>query len=269
MTTLLVLGSKPDPVLPPADLYDAVACANASGWSAQRAGLPAPIFTVVSSVLASGKNPSNRLALSALSGLTTDTVYIYPRPPYSGRFAKQLRHPLALLRTTRLFMPRILKDTEYTYKTIKFPSQRDFTELLRGLCGNHPVLSARLQHKAPSSGVVALALGLVDGRYDRFIISGFSFEITHAYADNPDVARRGSRISLHAPIDIAVLSHLARQYGGITTSEPVVHERTEMPLIGAEHLGCACASRVAAEPATWLGGTSSTILPPVRWLAAK
>ena len=40
MTTLLVLGSKPDPVLPPREAFDAVACANASGHSARRYGLP-------------------------------------------------------------------------------------------------------------------------------------------------------------------------------------------------------------------------------------
>ena len=31
MTTLLILGSKPDPALPPRSAYQDVACANASG----------------------------------------------------------------------------------------------------------------------------------------------------------------------------------------------------------------------------------------------
>ena len=80
MATLLILGSKPDPVLPPSDAFDALACANASGRSAARHGLPTPLFTVISAILTSGKQAPNRLALEALAGLHTGTLYFYPRP---------------------------------------------------------------------------------------------------------------------------------------------------------------------------------------------
>ncbi len=77
MAVLLVLGSKPDPVMPPPGAYAKLACANASGRSAHGLGLPEPEFTVMSSVLTSGKNDSNRLALEALSGLGTRTLYYF------------------------------------------------------------------------------------------------------------------------------------------------------------------------------------------------
>src|SRR5690606_35619523 len=70
MTTLLVLGSKPDPALPPRSDVDAVACANASGRSAADLGLPSPVLTAMSAVLTSGQ-PSGRHSLRALRGLRT------------------------------------------------------------------------------------------------------------------------------------------------------------------------------------------------------
>ena len=51
MTTLLILGAKPDPVLPPASAWDDLACANASGFSAAQRGLPDPVFTVITAML--------------------------------------------------------------------------------------------------------------------------------------------------------------------------------------------------------------------------
>ncbi|MEZ5860807.1 MAG: hypothetical protein R3D28_17830 [Geminicoccaceae bacterium] len=71
MSTLLILGSKPEPALPPPGLIDAVACANASGRSAVQHGLPDPVLTVMSAVLTSGHKAANDLALEALRGLRT------------------------------------------------------------------------------------------------------------------------------------------------------------------------------------------------------
>jgi hypothetical protein len=68
MTTLLVLGSKPEPILPESAAYNEVACANASGRSACRHGLPIPRFTVVSAIVTSGRKPANDLAVFKLVG---------------------------------------------------------------------------------------------------------------------------------------------------------------------------------------------------------
>jgi hypothetical protein len=88
-----------------------------------------------------------------------------------------------------------------------------------------------MRAKQPSSGMLALALGMAEHAYDRFILSGFSFEITHAYADNPLIAERGSTASQHADTDIALLRHLSKKFGNIYTTEPVVSERTGVPLL--------------------------------------
>lgn len=232
MTTLLVIGSKPDPVVPPLGLIDAVACANASGRSALRLGLPDPAFTVLSSIVLSGKNPSNRISLQALSGLSTGALYIYPRPPYATRPLKRLLHLPATLRTTRPLVELILNRKRYRYKRIIHNPLSYYTGIVLELCGNDPEVDSRIHRKVPSSGVIAIALGLNDRRYRRVIVSGFSFEITHAYAENPDIAERGSAASLHAQTDIAILAKLAQRCDRLFTAEPIVHERTALPLIG-------------------------------------
>src|SRR5688572_19089761 len=78
-STILVLGSKPGPALPPAGVYAALACANASGFSARAYGLRPPSFTVITAVLGSG-NASDRHSLAAMAGLEAGRVYFLPRP---------------------------------------------------------------------------------------------------------------------------------------------------------------------------------------------
>ena len=63
------------------------------------------------------------------------------------------------------------------------------------------------------------------------MLSGFSFEITHAYADNPLIAERGSVSSKHAETDTLLLRHLSRRFGTIYTTEPTVNRRAEVPLL--------------------------------------
>ena len=103
--------------------------------------------------------------------------------------------------------------------------------MLAGLCGDDPNLVAMMRAKQPSSGMLALAVGIAWHDFERFVLSGFSFEITHAYADNPLIAERGSVQSKHAETDIALLRHLSRKLGNIYTTEPVVAERAGVPLL--------------------------------------
>jgi hypothetical protein len=233
MSTLLVLGSKPEPMLPPASTFDAVACANASGASARRLGLPWPTFTVMSSIVASGKTPSNVLALAALAGLRTQTLFVYPRPPFKGSRLKWILHGATSLRTTPWFLKRKLREVGYDYDTIVLRPLAAYVQTVRRLCGNDPAVGSLIERKVPSTGVVAIALGLADPRFERVVISGFSFQITHAYADNPDIAARGSVESRHAATDTAVIGAIARQNRRLWTMEPVVHERTGVPLLAA------------------------------------
>ena len=104
--------------------------------------------------------------------------------------------------------------------------------MLAELCNHEPELMARMRAKQPSSGMLALAIGLKWFDFERHVLSGFSFEITHAYADNPLIAERGSASSKHAETDIELLRHLEGS-GPSYTTEPTVHQRAGIPLLEA------------------------------------
>jgi len=231
MATLLVLGSKPDPVLPPQGGFDALACANASGRSAARHDLPAPLFTVISAIVTSGKQAPNRLALEALAGLSTRTLYFYPRPVRGHRLLQQTLHQLRSFRTSPLFFRSRLRALPYRFDRFENPGLARYHAMLAELCEGEPDLIAQLHAKQPSSGMLALAIGLAWHGFARCILSGFSFEITHAYAANPLIAERGSAASKHADSDVALLRHLCKKRGNIYTTEPVVSERAGVPLL--------------------------------------
>lgn len=231
MPALLVLGSKPDPIVPAPGTFDALGCANASGRMGRTLGLGDPAYTVLSSVVASGKNASNRLALAALRGLFTERLYVYPRPPYPHSLGKRLRHFGQVLRTKPLPLRLVLRRAGYRYGQIHFPPLASFFDRVRTLCGGAPEVDAAMRDKAPSTGLMAIALGLADRRWDRVIASGFSFESTHAYATNPDIEERGTAVSAHAGTDITILRHLAKHDDRLATTEPIVHERTGLALL--------------------------------------
>lgn len=231
MATLLILGSKPDPVLPPPGAFDALACANASGRSAAMHGLPDPDFTVLSAILTSGRKAANDLALEALAGLRTGTVWLYPRPVAGASAWARARRHIKLWRTKPLFMRWRLRRLGYRWEECRAPAYGWYDQLIRDLCDRDPMVMARLDHKQASTGIMALVLGLADARFDRYILSGFSFEITHAYADNPTIGLWGTARSKHAETDIAVLSHLARKFGTVSTTEAAVAERADVPCL--------------------------------------
>ncbi len=233
MSTLLILGSKPEPVLPPPALIDAVACANASGRSALRHGLPDPVFTVMSAVLTSGNKPANDLALEALRGLRTGQLYIYPRPEAEGSALKRAWRELRRYRMHPWYFKRRLKALGYGFDEAIAWSRERYDAVMRDLTGGDPHVAGLMARKQPSTGVMALAIGLADGRFDRFVMSGFSFEITHAYAHNPLIDEAGSTRSKHTDTDIAILRCLAERHAGIFTTEPAVHERAGLPFLPA------------------------------------
>lgn len=233
MTVLLVLGSKPDPRLPPAGSYHAVACANASGRSAHVLGLADPVFTVMSSVLVSGKNASNWLALRALSGLRTETLYYCPRPMFRRDPLKRLLHLREALACGPRPFERRIRGAGFHFQTLVVRPLNSYIRMVETLCGGDPGITRELAAKHPSTGIFAAAIGLAEAGFESVILSGFSFEITHAYADNPLIARRGTAMSRHVDTDVAVLRCISARTGKLRTTEPVVHERTGIPLVGA------------------------------------
>lgn len=234
MNVLLVLGSKPAPRLPAAGSFAALACANASGRSARNLGLPDPQFTVMSSVLSSGKNPSNRLALQALTGLGTKTLYYCPRQMYRHDPLKRLLHLREVLACGPRPFARQIRRAGFRFETLVVRPLKYYIDLVEALCGGDPEVAPLMADKHPSTGILAAAIGLGEAGFDKVILSGFSFEITHAYADNPLIASRGSVVSRHADTDVAVLRSIARHTGKLLTTELVVHERAGVPLVATD-----------------------------------
>jgi hypothetical protein len=231
MATLLILGSKPDPVLPPRDGFDALACANASGRSAACHGLPTPLFTVISAIVTSGKQAPNRLALEALAGLRTGKLYFYPRPARGRGPLGRGFHTLRSFRTSAPYFRSRLRFLPYGFDRFENPGLERYRAMLAELCDRDPRLVAQMDAKQPSSGMLALAVGVAWYSFERFVLSGFSFEITHAYANNPLIAERGSATSKHVDTDIALLRHLCKKFGNIYTTEPAVNQRADVPLL--------------------------------------
>jgi hypothetical protein len=240
VATLLVLGSKPAPVLPPRAAIDAVACANASGFSARALGLPDPVFTVVTAVLTSGK-PSDEHSLRRLAGLATGRLYHVRRPKADG--GGPLARLIAAFKMRKMSvgeLRRRLRALDYRYEELVSRPARFYHDLVLELCAGDPEVAAAIARKQPSTGLLAVALGLGEGRWSRVVMAGFDFTLTHAYSDNPLIAERGSAASAHAPTDLAILRRLATLRSDLWTSEPVVHERTGLPLLtGAAAEGAA------------------------------
>ncbi len=229
MASLLVLGSKPDPVLPPSGAFDAVACANASGYSAALYGLPAPQLTVMTALLTDG-SAAGKVRLKTLAGLSTDALVYYPRP-VRGRnaFARALRR-CRNWKLTPFMLRRALKAAGYSYNRFVYHPNSYYQELLLRLTGGSPALEAQLTKKQVSSGVLALAVGIEDGRFERFLVSGFSFELTQSFVEDPNIALRGTDRSKHRDSDVAVLQALAARYPVLTT-EPIVEKSTGLPIL--------------------------------------
>lgn len=228
--TILVLGSKPEPSLPPPGAYAAVACANASGFSARAHGLPAPAFTVVSAVLGSGK-ASDRHSLAAMRGLAAGTLYFLPRPLPEGGAWRRLRFRLRHWRLQAPWVRLVLRRHGLRWERFVARPTEAYDGLLLALCGDAPDVAALMAAKRPSTGMVALALGLGEAGFDHAILAGFDFTLSHAYGHNPLIDERGQSLSKHAATDIGILRAIQACRGGLWTSEPAVAAATGIPLL--------------------------------------
>lgn len=230
-STILILGSKPQPRLPSPDAYSALACANASGFSAQSNGLRAPLFTVVSAVLGSG-NSSDRHSLAAMRGLEAGQVYFLPRP-HPQAFWRRARYRLRNWRLQAPWVRHLLRRHELRFAEFIERPTESYDGLLLRLAGDDPELMQLVRHKRPSTGLVALALGLAEHGFQNAILAGFDFTLSHAYGHNPLIDQRGSSLSKHADTDVALLTAIQNTRGCLWTSEPAVALRTGIPLLAA------------------------------------
>ena len=140
---------------------------------------------------------------------------------------------LSGLRMQPIYLRRVLRKVGYEYGRFVDPSHEFYDGMIKDLCDHDRAVLAQIERKQPSTGATALALGLYEESFDRYIISGFSFELTHAYADNPEIGQRNSKVSRHAETDITVMEYLSRKFGNIFTTEQTVHQRAGIPLLPA------------------------------------
>jgi hypothetical protein len=228
-STILVLGSKPSPSLPPPNAYAALACANASGFSARAHGLREPLFTVVSAVLGSG-NASDRHSLAAMDGLEAGRVYFLPRPLPVGR-GKRLRHRVVQWRLQAPWVRHVLRRHGLRFSAFLHRPTEAYDGLLLQLAGSDPQIAELMRQKRPSTGLVAMALGLTEAGFADAILAGFDFTLSHAYGHNPLIDQRGEALSKHADTDIALLAAIQQRRQCLWTSEPAVSRRTGIPLL--------------------------------------
>lgn len=230
MPTLLILGSKPDPALPSPASFDAVACANASGYSADRHGLLVPVLTAISAVVTSGIG-SGEQSLKALHGLRTEALYLVPQFDKPRKLRKKIKTLPIAIKTSPLYFKLRLRQAGYRWSTFISRDAAFYQELIGTLCRQDPQIMALVAEKKPSTGVITLMIGMSLGSYDRYIMSGFNFELTHAYADNPEIRQRGTTLSRHTPTDLQVLRRLVAVHGNIFTTEPAVNEGGGIPFL--------------------------------------
>ena len=226
----LVLGAKPEPILPPSGAFDALACANASGYSAARLGLPIPAFTVLTALLTDG-SAAGRLRIESLRGLATRTVHYYPQRLRGRTVLARAWARARAWRTTPLMLRRALAGVGYRFEHFTTRTTEEYRRLLVALCQGDPAVVAQLERKQASSGVLAVALALAEPDVERVIVSGFSFELTQAAGEDPNILRRGTAASKHAATDTLVLGTLARHHPALVTTEPIVHAAAGVPLL--------------------------------------
>jgi hypothetical protein len=229
VSTLLVLGSAPNPSLPPDGEWQKLACANASGYSAAAHKLVDPTFTVMTAILASGAEDGEQ-SLRALAGLRTRAIYYVPRPIHGKRLGKRWAQRMRQFRMRKSVLAQRLLDAGYSYDRLVDPGWRYYRELVSDLCDRDEAIEGHLRQKGASMGTLAIAIGMNMG-YERLVVAGFSFEVTRPYGENPLAKQRGTVTSKHAETDIAVIGYLAKKFGNIFTSETGVHERAGLPLL--------------------------------------
>ena len=236
MKTLLILGSKPEPALPPPTSFQEVACANASGYSADGHRLPRPAFTVMTPIIACDIE-AGRQSLEALTGLSTGTVYFLRERKEGRRGFASLLHRIKTFRekpfhrVQPFYLQRKLRSIAYHHDRMVALGPEEYDTLVERLCDRDAEVLSQLERKRPSTGVIALAVAIELRRYDRYILSGFNFELTHPYALNPVIKKRGTAASSHAATDVMVIGYLARKMGNVFTTEKAVYERADVPFL--------------------------------------
>ena len=167
-------------------------------------GLLPPLFTVVSAVLGSG-NGSDRHSLAAMRGWRRDGSTSCRGPCPAGLAAADA--PAAPLAAAGALGAPSAAAAGCVFERVRQRPTAAYDGLLLRTGRRAIAEIARLMaHKRPSTGLVALALGLAEAGFAHAILAGFDFTLSHAYGHNPLIDQRGDALSKHADTDIAILA---------------------------------------------------------------
>jgi hypothetical protein len=231
MSTLLILGSKPNPVIPEVCRYADFACVNGSAFSAAANDLSLPAFTVMTANLTAGTG-SGVQSIQAIADLETKKLYYLARSPADYRkrsLRRQIKYFLSLRRMKPERLLQALDKVGYRHDEFIIVQGEEYLSLVSIICEHDPDVVACLTKKQPSTGVYALLVGITSDLYDEFILSGFSLKRGHAYMDEV-IEGPSKEPSRHAETDIAVLRALSRIYGDkLVTTEVELSNQTGIP----------------------------------------
>ena len=229
MSCLLVLGSKPSPNIPLNSTYDDVACANASGYSADQCGLKRPKFTVMSSCITSGMSRVEQKSYNAIQGLETDTLYFVPSVTKNDKYTlTKLARYFWTIRRQPLFAKIRLWMVNYGYKKFVTKKKSKYIETIKKTCKNDKKVVEAIENKKPSTGITALCIGIYSGRYEKYIMSGFSLETEKEYFEDTSQKKY-----MHESTDIRILKNLKKRFD-IRTTEPKLNEKTNIDMVSGE-----------------------------------
>ena len=91
-----------------------------------------------------------------------------------------------------------------------------------------------IARKRPSTGLVALALGLTEAGFAHAILAGFDFTLSHAYGHNPLIDQRGERARASMPTPTSPSCAAIQARAGLLVDQRARRPaRTGIPLLPA------------------------------------
>ncbi len=208
--TLLILGGKPKPSIPPYKEYNDVACANASVYSASKYNIGVPVFTVLSSYFTAGDDGMSRKGMSKIEGLKSKKVFFLTVRNTEKSILKKMAKRIYMYKNSELYARYNLWRHNFDYDVFRSRSRKWYREVINK-CGE---IDIKPSDKGPSSGIISLAIGVESEKYDRYILSGFSFEHKKEYGGE-------EKYNPHKSYDVRFIKNISCYEKVLTTEEKV------------------------------------------------
>lgn len=199
----IIMGSAPDPVVPPLDGAFTV-CVNGSVYSAYKHWAKAPDLTYLNGAIFNDNDSYSNATLTALSGKHLGDAII-------------ARHSFELAL-------RMMGGSGITYDGAYSFSKYDKRVVLGDAAG-HGVFGSYPFEVNVSNGIFMANMALWAGAADAVLV-GFSFNSAHAYSTGKELSTRG-----HIREDSLFLAHIAKSSMPVLTTSVEINERFGIRLL--------------------------------------